>query len=224
MLKLNQHQVLCSTQSGYREGHSCVTILHKLHSDIETLNKGEVTFAVMVDYSKSFDTVIYSTLIKTLKVLKFSNSFIDLIIDYLSDRQQFLQIDDRKSPSRHVKFDAPQGSILSSAIQFAEGSTLYKSFKATQVSQGAKELENNLKSIQNWSNQKNLIFIATKTKSMLFSTHELSKRYKLHEKDTFATSSNDKETECLKSTKLLGITLNENLKWDDYINEILKTS
>ena len=194
MLKLNQHQVLCSTQSGYRKCHSCVTILHKLHSDIETsLNKGEVTFAVMVDYSKSFDTVIYSTLIKTLKVLKFSNSFIDLIIDFLSDRQQFLQIDDRKSPSRHVKFDAPQGSILrptlfniyvhdltdhaqSSTIQFAEGSTLYKSFNATQVSQGAKKLENNLKSIQNWSNQKNLIFIATKTKSMLFSTHELSKR------------------------------------------------
>ena len=29
---LNQHQVLYSTQSGYRKGHSCVKILHRLHN------------------------------------------------------------------------------------------------------------------------------------------------------------------------------------------------
>ena len=120
-------------------------------------------------------------------MLKFSNSFIDMIIGCLSDYQQFVQIDDRKSPNRHVKFGVPQGTIVgptllnvyvhdltdyaqSSAIQFANDSTFYKSFKATQVSQGAKDL----KSIQSWSNQKNLIFNVTKTKSILFSTHEMS--------------------------------------------------
>ena len=165
---LNQHQVLCSPQSGYRKGHSCVTILHKLQSDIQTsLKEGEMTLAVMVDYSKAFDTVTYSTLIKKLKVLKFSNSFIHSIIDYLSDRQQFVQIDDKQSPNHHVKFRVPQGSIFgptllniyvhdltdpaqSSTIQFADDSTFYKSFKATQVSHSTKELENDLKSIENW--------------------------------------------------------------------------
>ena len=62
-------------------------------------------------------------------------------------------------------------------------------------------MEDNFKSIQNWSNQRNLIFSATKTKSMIFSTQEMSKRHKLHQKDPFATSSNDKEMECVKSTK-----------------------
>ena len=74
---LDQHHVLCSTQSGYHKAH-CVTILHKLNNDIQTLNKGEMTLAIMVDYSKAFDTATYSTLVKTLKVIKFSNSFIDL--------------------------------------------------------------------------------------------------------------------------------------------------
>ena len=121
-----------------------MTVLHKLHSDIQiSLNKGKVALAVLADYSKAFDTVTYSTLIKELKMLKFSNSFIHLIIDYLSDRQQFVQIDDRKSPNRHVKFGLPQGSILgtalfnayvhdltvhaqSSTIQFLDDLTFYK--------------------------------------------------------------------------------------------------
>ena len=97
-----------------------------------------------------------------------------MIIDYLSDRQQFVQVDDRMSPNCHVKFSVPQGSILGptlfniyvhgltdhaqcSTIQFADNLTFYKSFKATQGSQGAKELENDLKSVQNWLKQRNKI-------------------------------------------------------------------
>ena len=47
---------------------------------------------------------------------------------------------------------------------------------------------------------------------MLFLTQGMSKRHKLHKKGTFAISSNDKEIELVKSTKLVGVTVNENLK------------
>ena len=73
-------------------------------------------------------------------------------------------------------------------------------------------------------NQRNPIFNTAKTKSMLFLTHEVSKLNKLHEKQTFSISNNDKEIELVKSTKLLGVTFNENLKWDDHVYEILKAS
>ena len=56
---------------------------------------------------------------------------------------------------------------------------------------------------------------------MLFSTQKMSKRHKLLEKDRFAISSNDKEMERIQSTKLIGVTFNEYLKWDDHVNEIL---
>ena len=105
---LEQHHVLNDTQSGYRQGHSCVTILHKLHNDIQlSFKKGDVTLTVMADYSKAFDTVNYSTLVTKLRSLKFSYSFIYLIIDYLSDRQQYVQIDDKKSNLRQVKYGVP---------------------------------------------------------------------------------------------------------------------
>ena len=49
---------------------------------------------------------------KKLKVLKFNKSLTDLTTDYLSDRQQFVQIKNKNSPNRYVKVGLPQGSIL----------------------------------------------------------------------------------------------------------------
>ena len=49
---------------------------------------------------------------KKLKVLKFYKTFTDLTTDYLSDRQQFVQIKNKNSPNRYGKFGLPQGSIL----------------------------------------------------------------------------------------------------------------
>ena len=178
---LEQYHVLNDTQSGYRQGHSCVTILHKLHNDIQlSFKKGDVTLAVMADYSKAFDNLNYSTLVTKLHLFKFSYSFIDLIIDYLSDRQQYVQIDDKKSNLRKVKYGVPQGNILgptlfniyvhdltdhrnSSFIQFPDDSTFYRKCKAKQLLIYANELTNDLISIEKWSQDSNLIFNAGKT-------------------------------------------------------------
>ena len=148
---LEKHQIFQDTQSGYRQGHSCITLLHKLCNDIQSsFKKSEVTLTVMADYSKAFDTVNYSILVEKMRTLKFSNSFINLITDYLSDRQQFVQIDNKKSVLRNVNSGVPQGSILgptlfnlyvydlaentqSSSLQFADDSTFYRSCKATQI-------------------------------------------------------------------------------------------
>lgn len=239
---LERHQIFQDTQSGYRQGHSCVTLLHKLCNDIQSsFKKSEVTLTVMADYSKAFDTVSYSILVKKLKKLKFSNSFINLIIDYLSDRHQFVQIDDKKSVLRYVKYGVPQGSILgptlfnlyvydlaentqSSSIQFADDTTFYRSCKATHVGECAKQLENDITSIGQWSKQSNLIFNDKKTKSMLLSTNQMSRRHKLDDKQKFVIRNNGKELERVSEMKLLGITIQENLKWNQHVNELLKTS
>ena len=182
---LEHHHVLNDTQSGYCQGYTCVTILHKLHNDTKlSFKKGDVTLAVTADYSKAFDTVNYSTLITKLCSLKFSYCFVDLIIDYLSDRQQYVQIDDKKFNLCQVKYGVPQGSILSltlfniyvheltdhtnsSSIQFADDSAFYRKCKAKQLLICTDELTNDLISVEKWSEDSNLIFNAGKTKSML---------------------------------------------------------
>lgn len=48
--------------SAYRKGHSTTTTLVAIRDDIpKAMNRGEVTIAIMQDFSKAFDTVVYET-------------------------------------------------------------------------------------------------------------------------------------------------------------------
>ena len=76
------------------------------------MQKGGVTLSVTADYSKAFDTVNYIVLIQRLAELDMSKSFLRIITSYLSNRQQFVQINDKSSARLAVKYGVPQGSIL----------------------------------------------------------------------------------------------------------------
>jgi len=101
------------TQSGFWKGHSTTSLLLKPSDDIvKAMNQNEITIAVMIDYSKAFDTIDHSLLMRKLSQLGFGESVIRLIISYLSNRKQYVQIDDRKSETKNIFFGVPQGSIL----------------------------------------------------------------------------------------------------------------
>ena len=59
-------------QSGCRKNHSTATLLTKLRDDIkEVMKTSEITLAVFTDYSKAFDTIDFSVLIKKMHTLTF---------------------------------------------------------------------------------------------------------------------------------------------------------
>ena len=61
--------------SVYRKGHSTTTTFLAIRDDIpKAMNRGEVTIAVMEDFSKAFDTVVYETFLCKLRKLGFSKS------------------------------------------------------------------------------------------------------------------------------------------------------
>ena len=67
---IDKHEVYQSTQSGYRKGHSCITLLLKLRDDTQcAYNSSEVAIALFADYSKAFDTIYYILLKKLNKRL-----------------------------------------------------------------------------------------------------------------------------------------------------------
>ena len=112
-----------------------------------------------------------------------------MTIDYPSDRQQYVQIDDKKSYLHQVKYGVPQGSILGPTlfdnyvhdlIDHTTDST-YRKCKAKQLFICTDKLTNDLISIEKWSEDSNIIFNAGKTKSVLFSTQEMSIYHNLHE-------------------------------------------
>ena len=58
---------------GFRKGHSTTTILLKLKEDIvKAMKKGEVTLAILPNFSKAFDAADYRTLLAEPHVIRLS--------------------------------------------------------------------------------------------------------------------------------------------------------
>ena len=101
-LALNQLIVYISEEalldSRFRKGHSTTTVLLGTRDAlIWASSRGEVTLMVCSDYSKAFDTVQFRTVVSKMHSLGFSKYFLLWTIDYLTQRRQLVQIDDRKS-------------------------------------------------------------------------------------------------------------------------------
>ena len=200
-------------QSGYGKGHSCITMLLKLSDDIQcALNSSEVAIALFADYSEAFVTILYDILLKKLNELGFSSSFIYLINSYLTDRCQFVQIEDKKSALEQVMCGVPQGSVLgpilfnlyvtdmstftsSTCLQLADDTTLYKRCKVKDIHDCANIIQNDVEHLKAWSDVNSLVFNGTKTKTMIFSTKQRSRYHHLDSADTYSVLLNGNEAE-----------------------------
>ena len=77
-------------QSGFRKGHSTTTILLKIRDDIKrAMNKSEATLAILVDFSKAFDTIDHNFLLEKILKFNFSPQAKEIIFSYISDRKQY---------------------------------------------------------------------------------------------------------------------------------------
>ena len=95
---LSQQDILQNSITGFRKGHSTSTVLLRICDDIiKAMKKGEVTLIAFADFSKAFDTVDYSVVIRKLHAIGFSPSSLNWILDYLTSRKQFVQINDKQS-------------------------------------------------------------------------------------------------------------------------------
>ena len=101
---INKEALLGPTISGFPKGHSTTSVLLGIRDAlIRASSRGEVTLMVCADYSKVFNTVQFKSVL-TKHNLGFSKEFLLWMVDYLTDRRQMVQIDDRKSDMATVEF------------------------------------------------------------------------------------------------------------------------
>ena len=231
--------------SGFRKRHSTETLLMKIRDDIVgAMNKGEVTLATFLDYSKAFDTVDFKTLLIKLRRIGFSNRATMLMLSYLSDRRQFVQIDDTKSSYGTVLFGVPQGSILGPILfnlytvdlqdnvdggntsQYADDTTNYEHCKPVNVPIAVDNLIQRLDQLEQWSTNNNLAFNNKKTKVMLFSTSRMRQLHNLAnpENVTFHIYHTNQLVERVNEYKLLGIQFDQHLNWEIHIEKVCNKS
>ena len=89
---LNSNNLLDPLQAGFRRHHSTQTALLKLTDDIRmAIDKKKVTLLLLLfDFSKAFDTVSPSKLLRKLRQLGFSRSALLWIKSYLQGRSQMV--------------------------------------------------------------------------------------------------------------------------------------
>ena len=85
-------------------------------------------------------------------------------MSYLTNRHQYVQIDDQTSPKSPVHFGVPQGNILgpvlfniyvaelpscidSDSTQYADDTTIYRTCRPNEILQEIRKLENAIKAV-----------------------------------------------------------------------------
>jgi hypothetical protein len=93
---IDGNRLLSPYQSGFRSGHSTATVLLKITNDIQRdCDWRLVMLLLLLDFSKAFDIVRHSLLLKKLSLFfKFggNGNAVALIGSYLSDRFQCLSV------------------------------------------------------------------------------------------------------------------------------------
>ena len=128
---------------------------------------------IFSDFSKAFDTINHQILVDKLPFYNFSSDACVLIQSYLSNRKQFVKVNDHSGALREVKIRVPQGSVLGpilfliyindlinsapmfNYILFADDTNIFS--KDPQL------LKENLKHIEEWCLANKLVLNYTKT-------------------------------------------------------------
>ena len=169
-----------------------------------------------------------------------SSSFIHLINRYLTDRYQFVEIDDKISASVQVMCGVPQDGILgpilynlyvtdmstftsSTCLQFADDVTLYKRCIVKYIPDSTNIIQSNVDHLKAWSDVNSLmgmVFNKKKIKTMIFSTRQMSQYHYLDNENTYSVVLNGYEVENRverkDSMKILGMKVGQHLTWEEH--------
>ena len=166
----------------------------------------------------------YSLLCEKIKSYGITGKTNEWIQSFLNERKQKVVIDGESSETISVRSSVPQGSVLgpclflayindlpdkvsSNSRLFADDTAVDRKITSTEDQM---TLQRDLDSLAQWENQWDMAFHPDKCEVLQVTSKrdKLSHTYKLHNQDL----------KVVASTKYLGVTLEENCKFDAHIN------
>jgi hypothetical protein len=211
-------------QFGARRGrsttHALTAITHMWH---EALDGRDSIRTLFVDYSKAFDHVDHSTVLRKMSDLGIHPFLLKWMHSFLSCRRQRVKIGNILSDWVTLKGGMPQGTWLGpyvflilindlntaiASFKFVDDVTLTEVIGQSHTSQ----MQLVAHQIDEWSHLNFMNINAKKTKEMLFGRIQKYPPPLIE----FETGT----VERVSTFKLLGLTITDNLSWEEHINAI----
>jgi len=185
---LEDNNLLPTTQSGYRRGHSTETATIRVLSDLlDAVDRGDTAILVLLDLSAAFDTVDHEILLKRLRVTFGVNSVaLSWFRSYLAGRKQRVRCGGKCSSIIDLACGVPQGSVLGPILfiiytadlaalvqehdlslhQYADDSQIYGSSRPEATSTLSSDITQCIDTISSWMRSNRLQLNAGKTEVM----------------------------------------------------------
>ena len=110
---LDRNDILSENQLGFRSGRSTIQATMLITDKIQrAIEEKLYSCGIFLDLSKAFDTVDHSILLAKLEHYGICGIANDWFLSYLTNRQQFVSINNSESNTLYITCGVPQGSVL----------------------------------------------------------------------------------------------------------------
>ncbi|MFI5407161.1 MAG: RNA-directed DNA polymerase, partial [Nitrososphaerales archaeon] len=227
---LTKHQLLNPRQSGFQRGCQTVDQVYRLVREARcAIDGGDMTVAILIDFSNAFDLVWIDAVILKLMKLNLTGCILRWIKNFLEIREYRVKIAEDLSEKYSLDNGTPQGSSLSPLLflvmvndfpelsahtstgLFADDSSIWRS--GTNIEQITHHIQSDINLICEWCTKWGFKINTSKTVGIVFTK-------KLNFK-TPTICINGEKIDFVDSVKMLGITIDKKLNWKTHIQGIV---
>ena len=110
---MEKNNFLCKNQHGFRKGKGTDTaVMELLRTLFANISNGDISSVLFLDYSRAFNTVNHSILLKKMCMYGFSINVCTWFEDYFKDRKQYTMVERVLSSGVSLQHGVYQGSPL----------------------------------------------------------------------------------------------------------------
>ena len=213
-------------QFAYRQGRSSedavLTLLHCVHSHLDVLNT--YTRILYIDFSSAFNTLQSHVMVQRLLDQSIPRDLCSWILDFLSNRKQYVRVGESCSSTITVNTGAPQGCVLSPVLFILYTNNLHSTQPGCHIIKYADDTavignisngnedpyRQEVNHVVRWCKDSFLVLNVLKTEEMVVDFRQQALcRYPVF--------INSEPVKLVEEYIYLGITIDNKLKWDKNI-------